>query len=73
MGEEGRVEVVVNGKAQSLYRGMQVRHALIACDQALYEAVLQGDALVEDGDGFPLGLEGALTAGMIIRTRQAGG
>jgi hypothetical protein len=69
---EERVRVVVNGSPQSLYRGMQVRHALIASDQALYEAALRGEARVEDGDGFPLDLDGALTDGMEILTKPAG-
>ncbi len=69
MGE--RVQVVVNGSPQTLYRGMQVRHALIARDQALYNAALKGETRVEDGNGFPLDLDGALTDGMTILTKPA--
>lgn len=67
---EERVRVSVNGSPVSLHRGMQVRHALVASDQALYEAALEGEVLVEDGNGFSLGLEGGLTEGMAIVTRK---
>jgi hypothetical protein len=66
MGE--RVQVFVNGSPESLYRGMQVRHALIARDPSLHDAAVKGEVRVEDGNGFPLGLEGALTEGMAILT-----
>ncbi len=64
-----RVQVFVNGVSESLYKGMTVRHALIARDQALYDAARKGDVLLEDGNGFPLDLEGALTEGMTILTK----
>jgi len=66
------VRVYVDGVEERLYRGMQVRHALIARDQAVYEAALRGEIRVEDGDGFPLALSGALTEGMRIRTLRNG-
>jgi hypothetical protein len=67
---EERVEVVVNGSRQSLYRGMQVRHALIARDQSLYEAAVRGEVRVEDGNGFLLDLDGSITGGMTIVTKN---
>ncbi len=69
MGE--RVQVSVNGSPVSLQRGMQVRHALIAQDQTLYERALGGEVRIEDGNGFPLDLAGALTDGMEIVAKPA--
>jgi len=65
------VRVFVNGSPESLHRGMQVQHALIARDQALYEGALKGELRIEDGNGFPLDLEGALTDGLTIVTKPA--
>ena len=67
MGE--RVQVFVNGSPETLQRGMQVRHALIARDQGLYEGALKGEVRIEDGNGFPLDLDGALADGMTIVTK----
>lgn len=58
-----KVEVFVNDKKISLYRGLKVKHALIAYDQDAYGAALAGHARVEDENGFALGLEGGLTGG----------
>ena len=69
MGE--RVQVFVNGSPETLHRGMQVRHALIARDQALYEGALKGEVRIEDGNGFPVDLDGALADGMTIVTKPA--
>lgn len=66
---EERVQVSVNGSPVSLHRGMQVRHALIARDRSLYERALEGAVRVEDGNGFSLDLEGALTDGMAVFTK----
>ncbi len=60
------IEVWVNDKKISLYRGMKVKHALIAYDQNVYEAALAGSIRVEDENGFILGLEGSLTHGARI-------
>lgn len=68
---EERVRVFVNGSPVSLHRGMRVRHALIASDQSLYERALGGEVRVEDGNGFPLDLEGALADGMAIVSKPA--
>ncbi|MEN6437753.1 MAG: hypothetical protein ABFD97_04155 [Syntrophobacter sp.] len=57
------MNVFVNGKKVSIYRGMCVKHALIAFDQDAYEEALSGNILVEDENGFLLGLEGALLEG----------
>ncbi|MDR3569070.1 MAG: hypothetical protein P4L43_13660 [Syntrophobacteraceae bacterium] len=62
------IEVFVNGHKTSLYRGMQVKHALIAFDQSLYFAALSGEIRVEDEHGFAVGLEGALSEGARLFT-----
>ena len=67
-----QIVVFVNDKPVAIYRGMQVKHALIACDQSLYEACTRGEMSVEDEDGFRVGLEGALHDGAKIYTRKAG-
>jgi len=60
------IEVHVNGQKVSLYRGMRVKHALIAYDQSLYKAALAGEVRVEDENGFTVGLEGGLADGAKI-------
>lgn len=62
----------VNGKTVSIYRGMKVKHALIALDQALYTAATEGKIRVEDENGFVLGLDGALSEGAKIFTKRIG-
>lgn len=69
---EDRIVVFVNGTPVTVYRGMQVKHALIAHDQSLYDACRHGEMHVEDGDGFRVGLEGALSEGAKIYTRKQG-
>jgi hypothetical protein len=64
------IEVFVNDRKISIYRGMQVKHALIACDQDLYTAASQGSARVEDANGYIVGLDGALTGGARIYVRS---
>ncbi len=63
-----RIEVYVNDRKVSIYRGMNVKHALIAYDQSVYAAVVCGQMRIEDENGFSLGLEGALTRGAKIFT-----
>ncbi|MGC9195549.1 MAG: hypothetical protein ACP5IL_08860 [Syntrophobacteraceae bacterium] len=63
-----KIEVYVNDRKIAIYRGMNVKHALIAYDQSVYAAALCGQARVEDENGFALGLEGALTRGAKIFT-----
>jgi len=65
-----RMVVFVNETPVTLQRGMQVRHALISHDQSLYDACRRGEMHVEDGDGFRVGLEGALTDGAKLYTRK---
>ncbi len=62
------IPVFVNDKRVSIYRGMKVRHALIAFDQAIYAAVLSGELLVLDQNGFVIGLDGSLEEGAKIYT-----
>ncbi len=62
------IYVYVNGQKIDLYRGMKVKHALIAYDQSLYRAALAGDVRVEDENGFTVGLEGGLADGSRIFT-----
>jgi hypothetical protein len=67
-----QIVVFVNDKSVTIYRGMQVKHALIAYDQSLYEACTSGEVSVEDEHGFRVGLEGALREGAKIYTRKTG-
>lgn len=62
------IYVYVNGQIINLYRGMKVKHALIAYDQSLYKAALDGEVRVEDANGFTVGIEGSLTDGSKIFT-----
>lgn len=62
------IAVYVNGQKVVVYRGMKVKHALIAYDQSLYGAALAGEVRVEDENGFTVGLEGCLAEGARIFT-----
>ena len=62
--------VFVNDAPVELYRGMQIEHALIARDNALYQAFLAGELTVEDAHGFAAGLDGALSDRARIYTRE---
>ncbi len=63
------IMVFVDNQPVKIYRGMQVKHALIAFDQALYQAAEAGELRIEDSHGFQVGLEGALQEGSRIFTR----
>jgi hypothetical protein len=52
---------------------MKVKHALIACDQSLYDAAEAGDLTVRDASGFDVGLEGSLRDGARIFTAKSDG
>jgi len=62
------IVVYVNGRKIGLYRGMKVKHALIAYDESLYRASLAGEIRVEDENGFTVGVEGSLADGARILT-----
>jgi hypothetical protein len=65
---EDKMTVYVNGREVSIHRGLKVKHALIACDQSLYDAAAAGDLAVRDASGFNVGLEGSLRDGAKIFT-----
>lgn len=67
-----QIVVFVNEKPVTIYRGMQVKHALISYDSSVHQACEQGDMRVEDEHGFRVGLEGALHDGARIYTKEAG-
>jgi len=58
-----RITVHVNGVPVEIYRGMRVRHALIALDYGYLKKVEEGRIRIEDGNGFAVGLDGALHDG----------
>ncbi len=64
------ITVFVNDTPVKVYRGMQVKHALIAFNQAAYDAAARGEMVIEDTDGFKTGLEGAVLEGARIYTRK---
>lgn len=66
--EGGKIKVRVNGEPLTLHQGMRVKHALMAFDQEIYEAVLEGRIRLVDADGFQVGLEGALSDGTSFTT-----
>jgi hypothetical protein len=65
--------VFVNDRPVTIYRGMTVKHALLALDQALFKAAQDGDCIVRDDQGFVTGLEGALNDGARLSVRKARG
>ncbi len=60
------IEVYVNDRELTIYRGMKIKHALIAYDQGMYKAALNGEVRVEDANGFTIDLEGSLSNGTRI-------
>ena len=64
-----QITVFVDGRPVTIYRGMLVRHALIACDYGLYKAAACGEVVVVDSHGFVLGLAGAVQEGSRVFTR----
>jgi hypothetical protein len=64
-----KITIYLDDNPLLLYRGMQVKHALIAYDYKLYTAAQRGEIYMEDQDGFRLGLEGALQEGSRIFAR----
>lgn len=69
---DDKMTVYVNGNEVLLHRGMKVKHALIACDQSLYDAAEAGDLSVRDAGGFSVGLEGSLRDGANLFTGKPG-
>ena len=69
---DDKMTVTVNGQQVLLHRGMKVKHALIACDQSLYDAAEAGDLAVRDAGGFNVGLEGSLRDGAKLFTGKPG-
>ena len=65
---DDKMTVSVNGSEVTLHRGMKVKHALIACDQSLYDAAEAGDLAVRDANGFNVGLDGGLRDGAKLFT-----
>lgn len=63
------ITVFVNDQPVKIFEGMQVKHALIACNEALYRGAVAGDLQVIDRHGFQVGLEGALHEGSRIFTK----
>lgn len=68
MKSTNQITVVVNGEQITVFRGMRVKHALIALDQELYEAAAAGRLKVQDGEGHAVGLEGSLQEGAVLMT-----
>ena len=63
------ITVYVNDEPVEIYRGMTVKHALIARENELYKAAAAGDLAVWDESGFVIGLNGNLRPGARIYTR----
>lgn len=66
------ITVFVNDTPVKLYRGMKVKHALIAFNQAVYDSATRGELVIEDADGFKTGLDGAVPEGARIYARKIG-
>ena len=57
------IDVYVNGQKIDLYRGMKVKHALIAYDQSLYKAALAGECASRTKTGLQLDSKAAWRMG----------
>ncbi len=66
-----RITVHVNGVPVELFRGMRVRHALIAMDYELYRKAEQGLIGIQDENGFAVDLDGALQDGSKLILKPA--
>ncbi|MEN6464150.1 MAG: hypothetical protein ABFD62_03125 [Syntrophaceae bacterium] len=67
-----RMTVHVNGVPVELFRGMKVRHALIALDYEYLRQAEQGLIRIEDENGFAVGLDGALQEGSKLILKSSG-
>jgi len=61
-----RFAVFVNGRPVDVYRGMKVKHALIAYDYAVYELCREGRYEVRGSEGFVVGMDGAIAEGAVF-------
>jgi hypothetical protein len=61
-----RCSVLINGKPVEVYRGMKVKHALIAYDHTVYELCREGRYIVRDREGFVVGMDGAIAEGALF-------
>jgi hypothetical protein len=71
--DKEKISVFVNDLPVKIYRGMKVKHALLALDQTLFEATQDGKILVRDDQGFIVGLEGTLHDGARLYAKKAKG
>jgi hypothetical protein len=62
--------IFVNDNPVKVHCAMKVKHALIAFDQSLYDACRDGRVIVETEDGMRVDLEGALSEGSRIVTKD---
>lgn len=69
--DKEKISVWVDDRPVEIYRGMTVKHALLALDQNLYEAARKGEILVRDDQGFTVGLEGALRDGARLQAKKS--
>jgi hypothetical protein len=65
-----QIVVYVNDDPVKIFLGMEVRHALISYDYAVYRKAKEGEILIEDERGFPVGLEGGLQRGSRVYTKE---
>ncbi|MBT9129837.1 MAG: hypothetical protein DDT40_00445 [candidate division WS2 bacterium] len=61
--EGNRIIVFVDDRELPLYRGMEVKHALIAYDMNIYQEAMEGKLKVVDEWGNEVGLSGAISEG----------
>lgn len=65
-----QIVVYVNDTGVKIFQGMGVRHALISYDYAVCKKAKEGEILLEDERGFPVGLEGGLQSGSRVYTKE---
>jgi len=65
----GRIEVYVDGETRTLFLGMRVRHAIGA---AQVKHVESREAVVVDGDGYRVDLDGAVYDEQQLRVVRTG-
>lgn len=57
------MNVTINNKTISLFKGATLKHALLKADPHLYNAVIKNEAVIKDQEGNITDINGAVAEG----------
>ena len=57
------MKIKMNGQEVELVHGAKIKHALLKVDESLYKKVLSGTSVVQDQEGNPTEINGAVGEG----------